>query len=267
MERRRAKELLALYTLEPKLRDIFVEGNDDVWIYKSICNKFHDVKFRPIGEIEILVEQGGNRARVIKLAEFLQNNSLEQNARCIIDRDNDSYIEESDILLVTDYSCLESYFYDDAMLTQVFNYYLKADVEWTDYKKSVNEILSIISYWRAKFKETRVNAKNIIGYVDVGINSVVFNGSRFNKMCISKGVAQVSNPNIDKYLDTDEEIRRGMNGHDFLCLLGMIFAKCDKDNKLKCPKLVLRVLNTQKDSQEFTKKYPLFKKIKLFISK
>ena len=116
-------KLNALYSLEPRLRELFVEGLTDQRFYERLLGEYgiNDVKVRYIGLIEIgddiLDAHGlahGNKGRVTALALTLDSRFARTLSfvRCIVDADFD-YICDTFVrarhLLYTDYTSVELY--------------------------------------------------------------------------------------------------------------------------------------------------------------
>ncbi len=112
IERRLIHELVTMYKLEPKIRDVFVEGSLD----RSLVDWFlsagqvKDVSVREIDSIDVptdLVEQAGfaknNRGRVLTLARELQSklNAEASSIACIIDADFDYILNNTYTLKVS----------------------------------------------------------------------------------------------------------------------------------------------------------------------
>jgi hypothetical protein len=126
-------ELVALYQLEPELRDIYVEGSNDQsfveWFLGVQGSK--DVVVKDVGCVHIpvtmVLERGledNQRGRVITLAHYLEDKfgSDFLIVICIADADFDhirSLTHSTKILLLTDYTSLELYFFNVHSLTKL----------------------------------------------------------------------------------------------------------------------------------------------------
>jgi hypothetical protein len=125
-EPRRLDELATLYRLEPTLRDVYVEGSTDrrfiEWYLHQ--SEVRGVTVSEINLVEIppgLLHQAGlgdgNRSRVIVLARELERilGSETVSLSCLADTDFDGLLGQKHacaLLLTTDYTCLEMYFYE-----------------------------------------------------------------------------------------------------------------------------------------------------------
>ncbi|MEU0482336.1 hypothetical protein ABZ260_24500 [Streptosporangium sp. NPDC006013] len=123
--RRTISEILALHYLEPDLIDIFVEGSTDRLLLEYFLSDTK-VKVFEINRVDVpdalVASHGftsGARQRVITLAAALERGTQASQSnlsiRCIIDSDFYWLLNErlppSRYLILTDYSCLESYWY------------------------------------------------------------------------------------------------------------------------------------------------------------
>ncbi len=130
--RRTLDELITKYELEPELRDIFVEGRTDKAFFEYFLQGegIQNVVVYEIDTIDIPTQslfdvglKDGNRGRVITLALSMENrlpeNSL--NITCIADKDFDWLFQKQyqcNLLLFTDYSCLEMYLFDEEIVSK-----------------------------------------------------------------------------------------------------------------------------------------------------
>src|SRR5215471_9651273 len=132
MEQRRVEDLIARYRLEPTLNDLYVEGAADAAVLNWFLseNGAADVGVYPISTVLVPAETianlglpNNNKGRVIALASALSpyiNNRTGQ-ATCIADRDLDIILErtyDERLLLLTDYTCVEMYLYNTAIMAK-----------------------------------------------------------------------------------------------------------------------------------------------------
>ena len=131
--RRTVDELLARYTLEPNLRDVYVEGDLDrrilEWFFSKI--KAIDVKVYEINSVEIpsdivpaLRGATGNKGRLIALCNVLEREIIEDlNIICLIDLDFDEILNrvfDCKYILSTDYPGIEIYLFNHNILEKFF---------------------------------------------------------------------------------------------------------------------------------------------------
>lgn len=123
--KKKHSEILALYTLESGIADLYVEGNSDKAFIetflsikkvnkKTIPIEIVDFSELPIEYFENL-DINSNKTKVIILSKLLTENLPETKVVCIVDKDFDDYIKSltNGKLLKTDFSCLESYLFCD----------------------------------------------------------------------------------------------------------------------------------------------------------
>lgn len=134
-EQRRIDELVAMYQLEPTIRDIYVEGGTDrsvlEWFFTE--SGFPSVGVREIETVEVSPDvlrklgcENNNRGRVIALARELREalGGASRSATCVADADFDRALGRThncEFLLLTDYSCLEMYFFDARVVSKLIN--------------------------------------------------------------------------------------------------------------------------------------------------
>jgi hypothetical protein len=124
-ERRQIEELVALYQLEPGIRDVFVEGATDVafldWFLHA--TGLTNALVREIAAVDVppdlvngLGLQNNNRGRLIALARRVQSELGHHTVAltCVADSDFDRVLQNEyscNALLLTDYSSLEAYLF------------------------------------------------------------------------------------------------------------------------------------------------------------
>jgi len=132
-ERHKVDELVALYELEPSLRDVYVEGETDEaffdWFFSHVGTSKVEVK--GIRSVDVPAEavarydcEVSNRGRLITLAHELEKElgSGALNVTCVVDADFDLVLEKSyhcALLLLTDYSSLELYSFTTSTLSKL----------------------------------------------------------------------------------------------------------------------------------------------------
>ncbi len=132
-ERKNINELMALYSLEDTVKDIYVEGEKD----KNFISWFIDsrgvknISVYEIGDINISDEildkydlpRGSNRSRVIAAAmELSEELPGCRNVMFIADRDYEDYLPtmvNSKLLVFTDYNSLESYLLNENAIRKI----------------------------------------------------------------------------------------------------------------------------------------------------
>jgi len=128
--RKNIDELIALYSLEPTLKDIYVEGSSDKELIDWVLSA-NNVQGVGIYLIDIVnvdesilnrygLDTGSNRSRIIALSAELAA-FLPQTCKvvCVADRDYEDYLSSginNNFLEFTDYNSVELYLYNPSML-------------------------------------------------------------------------------------------------------------------------------------------------------
>ena len=150
--RRTIDELTARYLLEPTLRDLFVEGSADValfsWYFHALGLKVSSYQIATVQVPSDILRIAGNRGRVVALAESLERVLPPENqaVRCVIDRDLDvifKAIQESRLLWLTDYACIDSYVWTDSTIRKMFGLILRRNIG-DDLKKAMSKVLRLV---------------------------------------------------------------------------------------------------------------------------
>ena len=242
LPRRTIDELITRYTLEPSLKDIFVEGPLDKAIYSwYLANGgCHGVVVFEIGSIE--VDEGtvaahgfesGNRSRVIALALELDSrfpNTL-AHVRCVADSDFDFILKSrrnARHLLYTDYTSVELYAYSQELLEKVLAFgFGLPQTDCSSLFGCLAPILQELFVLKA--------ANQALSW---GLNWIPF-----TRCCALNGAVIEFNRDdfVQRYLNTDQRLqeknefenkceelrsvtladpRHGIQGHDFITLVG-----------------------------------------------
>lgn len=139
--RRRIAELLALYELEPSVRDIFVEGHFDAAVYSEIVARSgrhwskHIIAIDTVDVPATLVKSYGltvgNKQEVQTLALTLRKELGPNFDRvlCIVDDDTDTFFDDNlempSFVISTDYSTIEMYLFSDELLSRFAKMFLQ----------------------------------------------------------------------------------------------------------------------------------------------
>jgi hypothetical protein len=267
-QRRTIDELAARYELEPSLRDVFVEGPFDSsvveWVLRT--NGCAAGAVYEIGTVEIpagLLEKyslpAGEKGRVIALCMELDSYlSPSTQVTGIVDRDYDTLLETSyscPLLLISDYACMEMYFYDLDVVDKVLHFTTKGRA------RPAGEVLDLIKQVLCDtFLMRAANVSlgmgmtwlDLAGQCDVTRDSVTLDRATFAYKYLNRN-AQLPNAgqfdervaSLRQRLTGDE--RNFMNGHDFVGLLGRYISKCVKNRSLGDPEVVERQLMQSAD--------------------
>ncbi|EMY3477542.1 DUF4435 domain-containing protein [Flavobacterium psychrophilum] len=239
--KRKLDELIAIYTLEEELLDIYVEGPTDRFIFENFCEyKELDKSIIEIDTIDLSETQElfpdlnlkSNKDKLIALSRILEQNKIKSKITCIIDRDFDGILfplEENDFLTYTDFSCAESYIFCKKHIEKLTKVGLKNFPHKTDIIISeVSKVLLGLFILRMINKKFDLNFKfpkiennmptnkvtgicdfNFQQYLDIYINT--------NKLINQKTEILDFVKLITTQLNSD--YRFNMNGHDFIEVL------------------------------------------------
>jgi len=269
--RRTIDELITRYTLEPELRDLYVEGA----IAKSTFDWFftkRDCRSITIFEIDsvqipasLVYSYGlepGNREELIVLSLELER-LLEKDAEyllCVVDSDFDlllGYKYSSRYLLYSEYTCVDLCFCSEEAIGNLFTLgirHLPCAVETL--LANLAEVLQNVFLIRAA--NEKLNWKmQWIGFVtccSIESNLVVFNRDEFIKRYLDNANRSKE---FGKFISVCKEIRsvnvesfkHRIRGHDFHELLGWYISRKSgkKGSKYRDPAIVRTAIVTAAD--------------------
>nr|WP_281722557.1 DUF4435 domain-containing protein [Nitrosomonas nitrosa] len=241
-ERKTVEELIVRYELEPTLRDVYVEGEFDAFLLRWF---FHDSDMQnvcvyEIGTVEIshdlLAEAratNNNKGRVIALAHKLQQ-ALGDECRqvtFVVDKDFDHLLQHNPstrLLLITDYSCMEMYLFNQWQLEKFCTLVLQATIlSIPRLLKQMGTILQELYLLRFN------NIKNSLGYEWMSFirccelrarQEIIFNKEDFLVKYLHKNRAIARKVEVLSFIDfcrpqLASDHRMNANGHDFFELL------------------------------------------------
>lgn len=241
--RRTLDELVTRYELEPELCDIYVEGKTDKLLIEWFLDQKEHQGFvvYEIDTVEIpaqlLFEQGlkdNNRSHVIALALYIQEKLLETPLHliCIADKDFDLLFGKEyqcDLLLFTDYSCLEMYLFNEVVLDKCLRLGLRLPqpeageilnqvskvLEDLFLIRATNEALGLNMTWLKNFGDCcKLNKKNQIKFDSKSFITKYLN-SNSNRSQESGFITKLEELRAKELI----EIRYKIHGHDFTELL------------------------------------------------
>jgi len=135
MTRRSIQSLIALYTLAPGIKDVWVEGVTDAKLLRCYFheNGISNIVVKEIATVEVPSQQvfenslqDNNRGRVATLAKILSDelSNASDYVRCVIDPDFEFLSTasrfEAPVLVRYDYCCLEMYSFNESTLKRFF---------------------------------------------------------------------------------------------------------------------------------------------------
>ena len=244
--RRTISELGALYSLEPTLRDVFVEGADDCafikWYLKNRVKRLVSVvEIETIDVPASVVERyeldNGNRGRLLALS-FEVSALLDPESRncftAVYDQDRDSIAggtNAPDNALPTDFSCLEMYFFNTHTVGKfVALVLMNPDLTPTQAINALAPVL--VRLWVIKaanhllqYRMTWVSFRNLCS---IDGNTIRFNETEFvRRYLMANGRLAHTEPFLAKIEEIDlmlsSDPRYHVDGHHFYVLAQWYF--------------------------------------------
>lgn len=239
--KRNIDEIIAIYTLEKDIVDIYVEGITDKLIIENYfeyvkCDKsvkeVNDIDFLSVKEQFMDLDLKSNKNKLIALSILLTQNNISLNVKCLIDRDFDGILTEiqnDPHILYTDYSCMESYLCSINHIGKILKLGIRNFPHNTELViKEVSKVAYIFFIVRLineyfQFKCSYPKVENSLqvdkktGICNISIDNYLDNFIAINKLFKHK-------PEILDFLKEitnklPAEMRFNMNGHDFVCIL------------------------------------------------
>lgn len=284
MEHRTINELITLYTLEPNLRDLYVEGTSDKkffeWFFNNLgCDTINIFEINTIDIENSLINNyslsSGNRDRVIVLSlEFRR--FLNKNIKyllCIADSEFDFLLGRkynSRYLLYTDYTSLDLYFFSEYILEKLFMLgvskvpcnikslfsNLSEILQEVFLIRSVNVKLGWNLHWVCFTNNCRIENKIIKfdrnKFIEKYLNS---NGRLGDRDKFNEVYEKLSNIKVETF-------KQRIRGHDYLKLMGWYISKIvgRGGNKYRDINVIRSLIITSVDKKSLLKE-KLFQKL------
>ncbi len=253
--RRPIKELITRYTLEPKIRDIYVEGPGHKLFFEWFLKKFNcaDVVVFDIDDIEITNDlldkyalQSQKRGRVIGLAIELERllEESHQYVVCIADSDFDFLIgrnHHSFYLTYTDYTSLAMYCFTEDILEKALMLGIRhVPCQPVMLLNNLAEVLEEVFCIRTANEKLRWNLTWIDflrcctikdNMVSIDCCDLIDRYLSSNDRMGSKGIFVEVYEQIKRV--EVEDCRQRIRGHDFLELMAWYFARQVKVGRTK----------------------------------
>lgn len=240
-ERRTLEEIIARYTLEPGLRDIYVEGPSDLslidWFLRAsgrsnfAVYEVETVEIPPARIFENGLEDG-NRGRVITLAVTLAEalSGIDLGLTCIADRDTAFLLEEerdSKFLLYTDYANMEMYFFTQNAIDKFLSLVVRKRPENPDHiLESFRPILEELFLIRVanRILGLGLSEQEFEGCCSLRSGRATFDVDEYIKRYLAKNSAMGEKCRVYDTIERfrprlGEDPRMQMDGHDFVGLL------------------------------------------------
>lgn len=285
--KRKLKEVIALYTLEKSLKDIFVEGITDKNFYqnfldsKKIVGNFVEISTIDFSSIDAEFREeldfDSNRDVLIALSRAFNKQPEDLNVRCLIDRDFDDYISSEDnyYLWRTDFTCLESYLF----CIEVKNKFIKIGLVNFPFEgeKIILEVGKVLRFifsirlWRAiNYPSKQLVALDKSLKVDKSNGKIYFDEEGYLSKFLLRNGLKKEEERIKEEIKTlqaklNNDVRYAMNKKDFLKILYLYVNKIKNVPNYEEDALNKALYLTPECSH--LEIYPLFKKLKEFFEK
>jgi hypothetical protein len=275
------KEIIALYKLENSMRDIYVEGNSD----KVFIENFLRAKQqrRKVILIEIVdfsgiepdylegLDMDSNKNKVLVLSKLIADKVPNTSVRCIVDRDFDEYVHtiDNNKLFRTDFSCLESYLYCEAVIDKfaemgIGEFPFASKFVLNQLQTVLKSLFCLRLLRELNFKPAKLVeiSNNLV--INKSKGTIGFNEDEYLEKFILKNSLATKRQDIrQKYFELkgrlNLEIRHHMNGHDFLEILFLYINKIKNTQNYRqenfCRSIFLTV------EPQMVENYSLFRKI------
>jgi len=256
-------DLLARYSLEPSLRDVFVEGRFDQDVLSS-CIRMRaksDVVVYEIDCVDVSSEllrsfglTNGNRQRVISLAKALADSLDSGPYRCIADKDLDHWLGTQISLrglTWTEHCSIELYFLDEDLVKEILVHSAKSVFRnWSDFYASFISVLQDLYALRLATKQLNLSPEwisfdrclgNSEGLITIDLRDYT------NRLLMGVGKAA----RADEVLDCAaiwSDVARSSNpgnkvrGHDFVDLLAWSIKEYKGVRSMADPIILSRIL-------------------------
>jgi hypothetical protein len=239
--KRTLQELLALYELEPSLKDVYVEGRSDYNLVKWFLDRKgkSDVRVHRIESVELPPElfktdnlqSKSNHDAIILLSEVLSRRFSGCNLAvvCIADTDFDKHLKrcrKNAFLQYTDYTSFEMYLFEEKCIKKVLEFTLwNFPVSASALIRNMQKVLQTIYLMRLSNESLNwaMRFVDIKGYTSWDGTTIGFKAEAFLKSNLMangriKSIVQFEEmmQNLIKKLHADP--RNNMRGHDFTYL-------------------------------------------------
>jgi hypothetical protein len=237
------EELLAKYSLEPSLRDIYVEGAFDREVLERYFSGsgqtlvFYEISTVnvPPAVLDAHKLSDGNKQRVIALARELAVLSGELGYRCLVDRDLDHWcgnLEGTPRLRWTKYCSLELYFFTEHRLSECI---VAAKAKVQDVGRLLESLSAVLANLYAlrladhalKWHMTWHPPDKLLSIND---GQLTFDWEEYvNRVLVQNGKAQLSTQFNDRLKHWRPKLkgdaRNFIRGHDFINVLAWTIGK------------------------------------------
>jgi hypothetical protein len=252
--KRTVTELVALYTLENVFQDIYVEGISDRFFIQNYlrwknCSKkiipIELVSFEGIPSTYGTVDLKSNRDKLITLSLLIDDLVPETSVLCLIDRDFDDFIPSitNSKLLRTDFACMESYLLSSNVIQKFFEIGLggfpfKADYVINELSVVLKALFNLRLVRHLHFRPAQLLQIDGNLNINKSTGQIVFNGPDYIEKFLNKNQLKNQEEEISKNLNNwssklSEDIRKTIQGHDFISILFLYINKIKNSPKFK----------------------------------
>ena len=284
LPRRSIPELVALYELEPTLRDVVTEGETDKafirWFLDSVHGNANEVSVYSVDELDvpahIVAAHGlaiGNRSELIALCLEIEKRMGRdsRNLTGIIDSDADCLFGATcncSLVLRSDFSCLEMYLLDERCLGKMLKLsFPKVQISPAQVIAQLAPILRDLFLTRAANQKLALGAKWIDfgSFVDVQRCKLSLRLAEFHRSFLQNSGLWHRRTDLGRVIDVLRTLlpgdpRHESNGHDALCLLGYFLRgvyKKAKDADRTHPHVLVHILTCSIETDD-VKWHPMF---------
>lgn len=274
-------EIIALYSLEKSLNDIYVEGvSDKVFLDNFLKNKncnrkvviidIVDFKELPKDYFEDL-DMTSNRNKALILSKLLNETIPTTNVRCIVDKDFEDFIRSisNPLLMLTDFSCLESYLFCE----EVFEKFLAIGIGDFPFpsKFILNQLSNVLKplFCLRLLRELYFPYAKLINFdgnllIDRITGRINFNQTNYlDKFIMRNGLSNNKQEIVKQYEEIFQELNLGiqhhLNGHDFIEIFFLYVNKIKNTPNYRIENFYKALFLTAETPM--LEKYPLFRKI------
>lgn len=282
VEKIKFEELLTKYDLEPALVDIYVEGAEDESFYGYHLEKmgkqfrFVDISTIDFPECLDLTKydlENNNRDKIIYILKIINEAIPQNNIFGIIDRDILQYTRELNNLpqnlFLTDFSCIEMYFFCSRSIAKVQQqtfHFITEEIINKLQLLTANFSLIVIAEKKLDLSIQKISSDKLYNSKYMDFNNFSFDLDKYLRgcltlSCLSKEYNSINNE-IDKVkpIILSENPTIFINGHNFINILTGFISQHKQFKHIK----EQEVCSIYKNAVEtdFLTDFELFKKLK-----
>lgn len=282
VEKIKFEELLTKYDLEPALVDIYVEGAEDESFYGYHLEKmgkqfrFVDISTIDFPECLDLTKydlENNNRDKIIYILKIINGAIPQNNIFGIIDRDILQYTRELNNLpqnlFLTDFSCIEMYFFCPQSIAKVQQqtfHFITEEIINKLQLLTTNFSLIVIAEKKLDLSIQKISSDKLYNSKYMDFNNFSFDLDKYLRGCLSLSGLSKEYDSINneiakvKPIILSENPTIFINGHNFINILTGFISQHKQFNHIK----EQEVCSIYKNAVEtdFLTDFELFKKLK-----